>query len=253
MSANATGVEGPHLPSPSPQRSPLLFQAGSSTAGREFASRHAEAAFITAPNPAIAGKLIRDVRERAARHGRHADDILFLQGVTPVVGSTEEEAQRKLQEIDEYVSADGLLAHVSGAIGIDFGALPLDTPLSQVERPGIRGVVREVMASAPAGQEATIADFARMTRGLRLVGTPEQIADELESWAAEGVGGFNIVNLLLPGTFADFIDHVAPVLQQRGLMQRDYAPGTLREKLFGRAAHLPETHPARKHRHRAER
>ena len=86
-----------------------------------------------------------------------------------------------------------------------------------------------------------------MTRGLRLIGTPEQIADELEIWAAEGVGGFNIVYALLPGTFADFIDHVVPVLQHRGLMQRDYAPGTLREKLFG-IAQLPERHPARKHR-----
>jgi len=241
-------VDGPHLPSPSPQRSPLLFQAGSSPAGREFAARHAEASFITAPNPTLAGEMIRDVRARAARNGRDAADIIFLQGVTPVVGSSEEEARRKAQEIDDYVSTDGLLAHVSGAVGIDFGDLSPDTPLSQVQGPGQQGIVRELMAAAPAGREATIGDFARMTRGLRLIGTPEQIADELEIWAAEGVGGFNIVYALLPGTFADFIDHVVPVLQHRGLMQRDYAPGTLREKLFGASAHLPERHPARKHR-----
>jgi FMN-dependent oxidoreductase (nitrilotriacetate monooxygenase family) len=240
-------VDGPHLPSPSPQRSPLLFQAGSSPAGREFAARHAEAAFITAPNPALAGEMIRDVRARAARNGRDPEDIIFLQGVTPVVGSTEEEAQRKAKDIDDYVSTDGLLAHVSGAVGIDFGDLSPDTPLSQVQGPGQQGIVRELIAAAPSGREATIADFARMTRGLRLIGTPEQIADELEVWAAEDVGGFNIVYALLPGTFADFIDHVVPVLQDRGLMQRDYAPGTLREKLFGNA-HLPDRHPARRHR-----
>ena len=80
-----------------------------------------------------------------------------------------------------------------------------------------------------------------------MIGTPEQIADELELWAAEGVGGFNIVYALLPGTFVDFIDHVVPVLQARGLMQRDYAAGTLRDKLFG-SAYLPDSHPARRHR-----
>lgn len=242
-------VEGPHLPSPSPQRSPLLFQAGSSPAGREFAARHAEISFIAAPNPMLAGEMIRDIRARAERHGRRGEEILFLQGVTTVVGSTEEEARRKLKDVDQYVSTDGLLAHVSGAVGVDFGALPLDTPLSQVEGPGQQGIVREVMATAPAGGEATIADFARMTRGLRLVGTPEQIADDLAAWAAEGVSGFNVMPILSPGSMEDFVDHVVPVLQRRGLMQRDYAPGTLREKLFGAAAHLPESHPARRYRH----
>jgi FMN-dependent oxidoreductase (nitrilotriacetate monooxygenase family) len=240
-------VDGPHLPSPSPQRSPLLFQAGSSPAGREFAARHAEAAFITAPNPTLAGEMIRDVRARAERNGRHGDDIIFLQGLTAVVGNTEEDAKRKARELDAYVSDEGLLAHVSGAVGVDFGMMPPDTPLSQVEGPGQQGVVKDAIAAAAGGREATIADFARMTRGLRLIGTPEQIADELAIWAAQGVGGFNLIPMLLPGSFADFIDHVAPVLRARGLMQRDYAPGTLREKLFG-AAHLPERHPARRHR-----
>jgi hypothetical protein len=83
----------------------------------------------------------------------------------------------------------------------------------------------------------------------RITGTPEQIADELARWQAAGVDGINLVNAEIPGSYEEFADHVAPVLRERGLMQREYAAGTLRHKLFGHGDRLPERHPAARYRH----
>jgi FMN-dependent oxidoreductase (nitrilotriacetate monooxygenase family) len=213
-------VEGPHLVAPSPQRTPFLAQAGSSDAGREFAARHAEATFIVAPNPAKAKLLVDDVRSRAVAHGRRPQDILFLQGLSIIVGSTEQEARRKEAEYDEYISHDAMLAHMSGGLGIDLGNLSPDQPIAGLKTEGVRSILQAVVDSAPEGQVATVADVTRLVgKRARIVGAPEQIADALEEWAAAGVDGFNIMYHVTPGTFADFIEHVAPVLQRRGLMQ----------------------------------
>jgi FMN-dependent oxidoreductase (nitrilotriacetate monooxygenase family) len=246
-------VEGPHLPSPSPQRTPVLYQAGASAAGRAFAARHAEGVFTMAASRPAARALITDLRRQAAAAGRRPDDIKVLQGLTFVVGSTEEEAWRRDAEFDEYLSIDGMLAHMSGAMGLDLGFSDHDEPLSELaERvPGVRSIVEGVIESAPEGTRATVGDLARVNaRSTRVTGTPEQIADEIEQWRDVGVDGFNVMYVVTPGTFEDFIDHVMPVLADRGLAQREYGPGqTLREKLFpDGGAQLPARHPARSHR-----
>lgn len=121
-------VEGPHLVSPSPQRTPLLFQAGASEAGRTFAAKNAEAVFIVAPNVEAAARDTADIRARAVAHGRAPDDLKFFQGLHFVVGSTEEEARRKSDELDQWIDYDAQLSHMSGAVGIDFGHEDLDRP-----------------------------------------------------------------------------------------------------------------------------
>jgi long-chain alkane monooxygenase len=246
-------VEGPHLPSPSPQRTPVLYQAGSSTAGRAFAARHAEGVFTMVPTKEAARGVIDDIRRQAVAAGRQADDIQILQGLTFVVGSTEEEAWRLDAEYDEHLSVDGMLAHMSGAMGLDLGFSEHDEPLSDLaERvPGVQSIVQGVIESAPAGTRATVGDLARVNaRSTRITGTPEQIADDIERWSDVGVDGFNVMYAVTPGSFEDFIDQVMPVLRDRGLAQREYGPGrTLRERLFpGRGAHLADRHPARAHR-----
>jgi long-chain alkane monooxygenase len=245
-------VAGPHLPSPSPQRTPVLYQAGSSNAGRTYAARNAEGVFLLAGSPESARPVIEDTRARAVAAGRRPEDILFLQGLSFVVGSTEEEAWRKDAEVEEYLSIDGMLAHMSGGIGIDLGTAEHDEPITELaERvQGVRSIVQAVIDNAPAGTVPTVGDLARLNgRSTRVTGTPEQIADALTAWADAGVDGFNVMYVTTPGSFEDFIDHVVPVLVRRGLMQREYAPGTLREKLFpGRGPFLPDRHPARAYR-----
>src|SRR4051794_5777247 len=114
-------VQGPHLVSPSPQRTPLLFQAGASEAGRTFAAKNAEAVFIVAPNVEAAARDTADIRGRAVLRGRSPEDVKFFQGLHFVVGSTEEEAKRRSAELDEWIDQDAQLSHMSGAVGIDFG------------------------------------------------------------------------------------------------------------------------------------
>lgn len=231
---------GPHLSEPSAQRTPLLFQAGASERGRDFAARHAEGVFIVTSRRGLP-KLIGDVRSRAAKLGRDPQDLKFFQALSPVVGGTEAEAKAKAAELTEGLSTEAGLAHLSGAVNYDLGAFDPDQPLDTFETEAVQGIVKNLIDSAPPGTR-TLRDLARSNMtGQFTVGSVEQIADRLQAWGEAGVDGFNLVYSTTPGTFVDFVDGVVPILQERSLVQRDYAPGPLRQKLFGRAR-LPSTH-----------
>ena len=238
-------VAGPHLSEPSPQRTPLLFQAGSSTRGRRFAAKHAECMFIVDSRRSLTGaaSVISDVRSQAVRNGRRPEDIQFFQGLSPVVGGTEAEAKVKEAEYLEQFSTEGALAHLSGSIGIDLSDIDLDQPLKSIDTRSMRGMVKGLIESTP-DQTQTFRDLIRTRNaGQFLTGSPEQIADALQDWQKAGVDGFNLIYSVTPGTFVDFIEAVVPILQKRGLMQKEYAPGPLREKMFG-YGRLPARHPA---------
>jgi FMN-dependent oxidoreductase (nitrilotriacetate monooxygenase family) len=236
-------VVGPHLSEPSPQRTPVLFQAGSSERGRAFAARHAEAVFIAARNVQGARKQVEDVRARAVANGREPGDILFYQGLSVLVGGTEEEARRKEADIEAYASDEGYAAHMAGSLGIDLSAIDLDAPVGELPEANVQGVVRGLIEAAP-DRTWRFGDLLKFIADLRIVGTPEQVADHLAAWHDAGVDGINLMYHTTPGSFRDFIDGVTPVLQERGLQQREYAPGTLREKLTGGGPRLPDTHAA---------
>ena len=236
-------VAGPHLCEPSPQRTPLLFQAGSSNRGRDFAARHAECVFVVTSRKAMASgnDVVADVRKRAAALGRRPEDVHFYQGISPVVGGTEAEAKAKAAEYVEQLSTEAALAHLSGSIGVDLGAIDPDRPLETFDSQAMTGVAYQLLKSAPPGTR-TFRDLARANMsGQFLVGAAEQVADTLQSFGEAGIDGFNLVYSVTPGTFVDFIDGVVPILQQRGLVQRQYEPGPLRQKLFG-APRLNDRH-----------
>ena len=238
-------VAGPHLSEPSPQRTPLLFQAGSSTRGRRFAAKHAECMFIVDSRRSLTGaaSVISDVRSQAVRNGRRPEDIQFFQGLSPVVGGTEAEAKAKEAEYLEQFSTEGALAHLSGSIGIDLSDIDLDQSLKSIDTRSMRGMVKGLIESTP-DQTQTFRDLIRTRNaGQFLTGSPEQIADALQDWQKAGVDGFNLIYSVTPGTFVDFIEAVVPILQKRGLMQKEYAPGPLRENIFG-YGRLPARHPA---------
>lgn len=233
-------VEGPHLPSPSVQRTPLLFQAGASRAGRSFAARHAEGVFLTAPTPAAAAEQIADTRALAAAAGRAPEDIKFFVGLSFVIGATHSEAARKAEYVDSFASLDGYLAHLAivDAAGQSY---PLDTPLSEVRTDAMQGLVEAARRRA-GDREAVVSDLTFGRHSNRVVGTPAQIADELEQWQAAGVDGINIISYVL-GDYAEFAAQVTPELQRRGLARTSYLPGGYRGRLFG-ADRVNERHPA---------
>lgn len=242
-------VLGPHLTQPSTQRTPVLFQAGSSRAGRAFAARHAEGTFIVSLNPEGAKRLIAEVNASVQAAGRREGDLLYIQGLSFVVGGSETEARQKARDLDEYMSVDGALAHISRDLGVDLGLLDPDRPVEELEIEGIQGYMRYYEEAYP-GRKARVRDLGQtLALNTRVVGTPESIADQLQAWRDAGVDGVNVIFQTAPGSFADFIDHVTPLLQKRGLAQTDYAPGTLRERLFpGRRARLDTPHPAVRYR-----
>jgi FMN-dependent oxidoreductase (nitrilotriacetate monooxygenase family) len=246
-------VLGPHLTEPSPQRVPVLFQAGSSKAGREFAARNAEATFIVSLNPQGARVLIDSVNRLVESVGRKTGDLQYIQGLSFVVGSTEAEARLQAREIDEYVSTDGLLAHISRDLGLDLGLLDPDRPVAELKIEGVQGYVAYFEDANP-GKEARVRDLGHaLSYNTRIVGTPDQIADSLEEWRDAGIDGVNLIYQISPKTYVDFIEQVVPLLQQKGLAQREYEAGTLRERLFpGRGPRLPERHPAARFRPHAK-
>ncbi|WP_218220834.1 NtaA/DmoA family FMN-dependent monooxygenase [Nesterenkonia sp. Act20] len=245
-------VEGPHLVAPSPQRTPFLFQAGSSDRGRDVAAQHAEATFSMAPRRDIAAAHAADVKARARRFGRSPEDVSFIQGLSFVVGSTEAEAVEKAAELDESIDDHALIAHTAGSLGVDVGHLPIDTPLEELEHTEqAQGHLEEIKKMAPNGR-VTLRDLARFrAQSTRVVGTPEQIAGELADWQDSGIDGINVINSTIPGSYDEFIEHILPVLRDRGLarqLEESAAPSdTLRQRLTG-ADRLPQTHPAAQYR-----
>jgi len=241
-------VEGPHLVSPSPQRTPLLFQAGASTTGRDFAARHAEAVFIVAPDPENARQLIDTTRRLAVQNGREGNDIHFYQGLSFVIGETEKEARRKEKELDKKINLDMMIAHMAGGMGVDLGHYHLDTMIEHVETEGVRSSF-EWLKQSTQGRTPTVRDIARLrTKSSRIVGTPESIADQLEIWKDAGINGVNVINSTIPGSYEEFIEHVMPVLRKRGLVRnRKEETSTLRKKLFG-DDYINTRHPAANYR-----
>jgi FMN-dependent oxidoreductase (nitrilotriacetate monooxygenase family) len=237
-------VVGPQLTQPSPQRTPVLFQAGASEEGRAFSSRNAEAVFIPTRSPDTVRGVVKDVRDRAAQAGRDRDDILFFTGLSFVVGSTEAEAKAKEAVVEQYASARGYAAHALGGLGIDLTSIPLDTPIGDLPEASSRGLATVLHETDP-DKTLTLRDLLVFRNDKRVTGTPEQIADRIQEWVNAGINGLNVMYHTTPGSFVDFVDGVVPELQRRGLVQTEYREGTLREKYSDGAKGplLHSTHP----------
>lgn len=239
---------GCHLTEPSPQRTPVLFQAGGSPRGREFAARHAECVFVSGLNPGKVGESIMHTREQARQLGRDPSDILFFLYAKVITADSEAAVQRKYADYLENVRYDGALALLSGWAGIDFSKYEMDQPIEYVETNAVRALMQP-FANRDSDRKWTLRELVKLVGlsggGPLLMGTPEQLADTFQKWVDAGVDGFNLAYMVTPGSFVDFVDGVAPILQHRGLMQRDYQEGTLREKLMGPGrARLRDPHPA---------
>ena len=246
-------VPGVHLCEPSPQRTPVIYQAGSSPRGVRFAAENAEAIFTAAPTKAILKETVSTIRREVEIAGRDPYGVKIFNLTTVITAETDEEAHAKHREYLSYGDAEGSLVFMSGWMGVDLARYGLDEPVGNVESNAILSAVAAFQQADPRGGEWVVGDIAEWGKiggmGPRIVGSGVSVADTLQEWVEEtDVDGFNLAYAITPGTWADFIEHVVPVLTERGAYQAEYTPGTLRHKLFGKGDRLPDDHRGSRYR-----
>ncbi|MEW6639532.1 MAG: LLM class flavin-dependent oxidoreductase [Pseudomonadota bacterium] len=242
-----------HLSEPSPQRTPVLYQAGTSPRGRIFAARHAECVFMSGPSAKIVAARVDALRTLAAEAGRDPAALLIFSIMTVILGETEAEAVAKYADYRRHISHEGALTLMSGWTGVDFSTYALDQEIRHVQNEAGRSAMDNISRADP-DRVWTVREVAEHVGiggiGPVLVGTPDKVADDIEAWiAATGVDGLNLAFAVSPESFADVADLLVPELTRRGRYKAAYQPGTLREKLFGPGrARLTAPHPATQYR-----
>src|SRR5450830_38785 len=246
-------VPGIHLSEPSPQRTPVIFQAGASSRGRAVAAKHAEGVFISPATAEQAREVSDDIRNRAVEAGRSRDSVKVFTLLTVITAESDEAAQAKYRDYLSYANGEGMLSFYGGWTGIDFSEYDPDQPLEAIDNDSIRSVL-ELLATADPDRKWTPRDIIkhRSIGGLGpvLVGGPKTVADEMERWVdVGGIDGFNLAYAITPGTFEDLVEFIVPELQRRGRVRTSYEGDTLRENLLdGTSPYAADDHPAARYR-----
>jgi alkanesulfonate monooxygenase len=242
-----------HLSEPSPQRTPVLYQAGTSPRGRLFAAQHAECVFMSGPSAKVIAPRVTAIRAAAREAGRDGADILMFSMMTVILGRTEAEAAAKYADYRRHINHEGALALMSGWTGVDFSTYDLDQEVRHVQNDAGRTAIDNITRADP-DRVWTVREVAEHVGiggiGPVVVGTAEAVADAIEAWVEQtDVDGLNLAFAISPGDFEDVVDLLVPELVRRGRYKDAYQPGTLREKLFGGGrARLTAPHPAARYR-----
>jgi len=220
---------------PSPQGRPVLFQAGSSGRGQQFALRHADVIFAIQPDAKAMRRYVDELQAASQAMGRN-EDVRVIYGMQVVLGSTEEEAKRRHKEMLERFPLEASLTRLSGSLGVDFSAVDLDTPMAEWPTQASRGLIK-AMATEVDGRKRTLrevaASWATSIGTPHVIGGPEQVADQMEAmWRETGCHGFNVRPTVVPDSMEEFADSVVPILQKRGIFRREYAGRTFRDNLL---------------------
>jgi len=230
-------VRGPLNVAPSPQGRPILVQAGASGTGRDVAARLAEIVFTAQTTFDQAKEFYADVHARLPRFGRTPDEVKVMPGFYPVVAPTASEAQEKFEYLQSLIQVPVGIAVLEHTIGVhDLDKLPLDGPVP--EMPDTNGPLsrQRLLLEQAKRDKLTFWQLCLANAGPRghvlSIGTPSQVADEMEHWFKDGAAdGFNVMPAYLPGSLKDFVDGVIPELQRRGLFRTEYEATTLRGNL----------------------
>jgi alkanesulfonate monooxygenase SsuD/methylene tetrahydromethanopterin reductase-like flavin-dependent oxidoreductase (luciferase family) len=223
-----------HFVSPSPQGRPVLWQAGSSDDGRQFAAETAEAIFAIPPTVTAMRDYSADIRQRIAAAGRDPESVELYYGVQPIVGLTEAEAGEKADYLAALPRPEASLAMLSGQLAVDFSKFDPSTPLEHIAVPGIQGV-KDALVASGAGEAVTVAEAADIYSSRfsmpPVIGTASEVADQLEHYLDDGgADGFMMLATYTPGCFEEF---VIRELQRRGRYRTRYPGTTPRENIRG--------------------
>lgn len=245
-------VKGPLNIARSRQGQPVIFQAGSSEDGRNFAAQNAEAIFTHQEDLAEGQAFYADLKARARGFGRDPDQLFILPGARPLVGSTQEEAERLQEELAGLVTLENALRALGRSFNDhNFSVYDPDAafPLAVAEegRKSNRSASERILGWAAQGLTLREIALKVATPRSHFTGTPEQIADRFQLWLdSRGSDGFNLFESL-PGQLEIFVDEVVPILQKRGIFKQDYAGLTFRETL---GLDVPENRHTAARRHR---
>nr|WP_188074767.1 LLM class flavin-dependent oxidoreductase [Planococcus sp. ANT_H30] len=229
-------VQGPLNIGRSPQGQPVIFQAGSSKDGIAFSAQQADAVFVIMPRVEQAKQYYQDIKEQTRLNGRHPDDVLVLQGISPIIGDTNEAAERKHQELASLVTIEQALAFLGRLFEHhDFSHYPLDEPFPELGAIGKNSFQSDTDRIKAEAREENLSlrqvALREATPRTPFMGTPEHIADLIESWYDQhAADGFMII-ANLPSELEAFVDHVVPILQERGIFRTEYEGTTLRDHL----------------------
>lgn len=229
-------VKGPLNVPRSPQGRPVIVQAGSSEEGKELAAATAEVVFTAQQTLEDAQAFYRDLKGRLKKHGRHEDDLKIMPGVLVYVAPTEEEARAKFESIQSLVLPEVGLAQLSSLLGVDLSGHDVNGPVPELPLTNNNRSRQGLLVEQARRNNLTIRDLYLAVTGGRghwqVIGTPEQVADQLEERFLNGAAdGFNVMGPVLPGGLDDFIELVLPELRKRGLFRTEYEGTTLRENL----------------------
>lgn len=231
-------VAGPLCCAPSPQGRPVIIQAGASSQGRDYAAQHAEYVFGIQLNAAGMRAFSDDVRKRAVEQfGRDPNHIKIMYGIQIILGHTEAEAKAKQKMMADLVPFEAGMAILSGHLNFDWSEFDLDAPLENIKTEGVQGILDALVGMIGGEKKLTLREAAimhgRSVSMPQIVGTAEQVADQLEAMLDEGGGdGFQITPTYVPGSFQEIVDGLVPVLQKRGRHREAYTGETLRDHLL---------------------
>jgi long-chain alkane monooxygenase len=243
-------IRGPFQCEPSPQRTPVLYQAGASDRGTTFAARHAEVVFLTLPDPASGLRHTTELRRRAEEFKRAPEEIKMLQAGFVIVGRTREEAKSKVEILERLSSADGEFTKWCGWMGFDLAGYPGEVPVAEIRTQASRSVL-DFLYRFDRERTWSVADLRALVLLSRrphrrmgwLTGTPEGLADRMEEMMSLAqIDGYNLIPCPPSSGIDDICDLLVPELQRRGMFRTAYDPGepTLRERYFG-AGHARRT------------
>ncbi len=218
---------------PSPQGRPVLFQAGTSPRGLKFAVKHADVVFSIQPTLDSMKKFMDDYKVIAKEHGGGREPGIAF-GIQTILGGTEEEAKGLAKELEDRIPLEAGLARLSGTLGMDFSTFDPDKPLEELETSGSQGLMKAMTKGfdGPVTLREVAIRYGLAIGKPQLIGTPEQVADQLENvWRETGCHAFNMTPNINPRSMEDFVDHVVPILQKKGIYRTDYEGKTFRENL----------------------
>ncbi|VVE09086.1 nitrilotriacetate monooxygenase [Pandoraea iniqua] len=225
-------VRGPLNSARTPQGRPLIVQAGAAEAGREIAAKNADVVYSASFDIQSARKYYADLKGRLEKYSRSPDQLLIMPGLTPYVGRTRQEAQDKFDQLQELIDPLSGLSILYSTLG-DLSAYDLDGPVPALSSGPVSSIGNGLIELAHR-DNLTIRQLYKMRAagGRQLIGTAQDIVDDMEAWFREGAAdGFNLCPATLPGGLDDFVALILPELRRRGLFREEYAASTLRGNL----------------------